>query len=155
MLLFILFYILVIPICVLLHEIGHGLGVVSLSKSDVHIYLGKRNKENKENFRIGRFHFHIVWSYVGFAYWKGNLNKRQRIGALAGGPIMSLLLVFIFGWIALLVPQGDLRSFFLGATFLNLSMFLFTILPMTYPRWMGSLYGHPSDGLQLLRLLRK
>ncbi|MGD6778144.1 MULTISPECIES: hypothetical protein [Bacillaceae] len=155
MLLFILFYILVIPICVLLHEIGHGLGVISLSKSDVHIYLGKRTKENKENFRIGRLHFHIVWSYVGFAYWEGNLNKRQRTAALAGGPVMSLLLVFIFGLIALLVPQGDLRSFFLGATFLNLSMFFFTIIPMTYPRWMGSLHGHPSDGLQLLRLLRK
>ncbi|TYS68129.1 hypothetical protein FZC76_10300 [Sutcliffiella horikoshii] len=155
MLLFLLFYILVIPICVLMHEIGHGVGVVSFSKHDAHIYLGKRNKENKENFRIGRFRFHIHWSYVGFAEWRGELNKRQRIVALAGGPLMSLLLVFLFAGIAYSLPPSDLSAFFWGVCNINLGMVVWTVIPITYPRWMGPYYGHPSDGLQLLRLLRK
>ncbi|WP_404428594.1 site-2 protease family protein [Sutcliffiella horikoshii] len=155
MLLFLLFYILVIPVCVLMHEIGHGLGVVSFSKHDAHIYLGKRNKENKENFKIGRFRFHIHWSYVGFVDWKGDLNKRQRIAVLAGGPIMSLFLVFLFAVVAIVVPPSNLHSFFRGASIFNLAMVVWTIIPITYPRWMGAYYGHPSDGLQLLRLLRK
>ncbi|MFC0015534.1 MULTISPECIES: hypothetical protein [Allobacillus] len=154
MLLFLLFYILVIPICVLLHEIGHGIGVVSTSKSNAHVYLGNRNKENKENFRIGRLHFHIYWSYVGFVAWEGNLKKQQRAVALAGGPIMSLLLGFLFGMTATLLPHGDLRSFLWGTAIFNLFQFVATIIPITYPRWMGAYNGHPSDGLQLLRLLR-
>ncbi|MFB9973985.1 hypothetical protein FPQ10_06915 [Allobacillus sp. SKP2-8] len=155
MLLFLLFYILVIPICVLLHEIGHGIGVVTTSKSNAHVYLGNRNKENKENFRIGRLHFHINWSYVGFVAWEGRLKKHQKAVALAGGPIMSLALVFLFGLIAVLVPLDDLRSFFWGATIFNLIQFIATVIPITYPRWMGAYNGHPSDGLQLLQLVKR
>ncbi|WP_026906747.1 hypothetical protein [Paucisalibacillus globulus] len=155
MILFLLFYILVIPISVLLHEIGHGLGVVWTSKSNAHVFLGNRNKENKESFRLGRLHFHIYWSFIGFVCWEGKLTKRQRAVALAGGPIMSLLLMVILGVVALLVTQGDLRSFLWSATIFNLLQFLVTIIPITYPRWMGAYYGHPSDGLQLLRLLRR
>ncbi|SET80159.1 hypothetical protein SAMN05421676_108114 [Salinibacillus kushneri] len=154
MLLFLLFYIFVIPICTLLHEIGHGIGVISTSESHAHVYLGNRNEENKENIRLGRLHFHIYWSYIGFVDWEGKLNKRQRASALAGGPIMSLLLIFLFGLIAMLVPQGDLRSFLWGATIFNCLNFVATIIPITYPRWMGAYNGHPSDGLLLLRLLR-
>lgn len=154
MILFLLFYILVIPICVLLHELGHGIGVISTSKSHAFIYLGNRGNENKENFRIKRLHFHIKWSYVGFAHWEENLNKRQTAVALAGGPMMSLLLVFLFGLIVILVPQGDVRSIFWGATIFCFIQFIVTIIPITYPRWWGGYSGHPSDGLQLLRLLK-
>ncbi len=144
----------VIPICVLLHEIGHSIGVVSTSNFHARVYLGKRNKENRENFKFGRIHFHLYWSYVGFVSWEGDLNKKQRAAALAGGPIMSLLLVFLFGMIAMYVPQGNLRSFFWGTTLFNLIQFIGTIIPVTYPRWMGIYHCHPSDGLLLLRLLK-
>lgn len=154
MLLFLLFYIFVFPTSVLLHEIGHGVGVISTSKFHAHVYLGNRNKENKENFKIGRLHFHIYWSYEGFVDWEDKLNLCQRAFALAGGPIMSLLLVFLFGIIAMLIPQGDLHSFFVGTTIVYLFQFIATIIPITYPRWMGAFNGLPSDGLQLLRLLK-
>ena len=47
MLIFLLFYVLATPISVLMHEIGHGIGVVCISKSHVHVYLGSRNEGNK------------------------------------------------------------------------------------------------------------
>lgn len=155
MLLFLFCYVFVVPICILMHEIGHGLGVVSFSKYNPHIYLGRRNKDNKENFRIGRLHFHIHWSYIGFAEWKGDLSKRQSIAALAGGPLMSLLLVMLTATIAVSVPFSDISRFFWLVSQFNMVLFLVTIIPITYPRWMGAYSGHPSDGLQLLRLLRK
>ncbi len=62
-------YLLVVPICILLHEIGHGIGAVLSSNSHAHIYLGPRCEHNKENFRLGRLHSHISWSFIGFAYW--------------------------------------------------------------------------------------
>ena len=153
--LFILCYGVVIPICVLLHEIGHGVGVVSTSKYHAHVYLGNKNNKIKENFRFGRLHFHINWSYIGYAAWDGKLKKRQRAVALAGGPIMSLILLFIFGLIALSTLHNYLRFFFWGTTVFNFIQFIVTTLPITYPWWMGTYKGYPSDGLQLLRLLRK
>ncbi len=154
MLLFFLFNIIVIPVCVLLHEIGHGIGVIATSKSHAHVYLGKRNKKNKEKFRLGRLHFHICWSYVGFVYWEESLDKRQKAVALAGGPIMSLSLMILFGIIVLWMPQGEFRSFLLGVMIFNLIQFFVTIIPITYPHWMGSYSGYRSDGLQLIRLFR-
>lgn len=75
LLLFMVILIFVIPICILLHEVGHGIGVISFSKSDVHIYLGVINENNKENFRLGRLHFHIKWGYVGYAHWGEGLKR--------------------------------------------------------------------------------
>lgn len=54
------------------------------------------------------------------------------------------------------VVHGDLRSFFIGVSIYNISQFLLTVIPMPYPRWMGGgNAGYPSDGLQILQLLRE
>lgn len=42
-----------------MHEIRHGIGVVCISKSHVHVYLGSRNEGNKENLKLGRHHLHV------------------------------------------------------------------------------------------------
>lgn len=155
LLLYLIFFMLIAPTCTLLHEVGHGLGAISTSKANVHIYLGKRTKDNKENFKLGRLHFHIQWALSGFAQWGKGLDKRQRAVALVGGPIMSLLLALLFGLLAPLVSQGELRQLMNWTTAYNLIQFIVTIIPITYPRWMGGFNGLPSDGLQLLRLLRE
>lgn len=79
MLVFVLFYLLVCPITVILHEIGHGLGVIISSKYNAHIYLGNRNEKNRENFRLGRLHFHIIWSFVGYCSWEKELNNNNAL----------------------------------------------------------------------------
>ena len=112
-----------------------------------------KNKNNKENFSIGRIHFHIQWSYIGFVYWDKDLSKRQKAVALAGGPFMSLLLALIFGIITL-VYDGELQTFFGWITTFNFIQFIVTIIPVTYPRWMGGYNGLQSDGLQLIRVLK-
>lgn len=154
MLIFLLFYLLVIPITVLLHEIGHGLGVIISSKSNAHIYLGTTNENNRENFRLGRLHFHIIWSYIGYCSWEKELNKQQSIISLIGGPAMSLLITVLCLLFTFSTSHGDLRSLLWGTAILNFVQFLSTIIPITYPKWMLGYSGYPSDGLQLLRLLR-
>ncbi len=154
LLIFFSFYILLIPFFILLHEVGHGLGAVISSNSHVHIYLGTKNEKNKENFKIGKLHFHIIWSYIGFAYWEAELNKRQKVAALAGGPLMSLLLTLIFGWLTIITSQSELHQLFFGSLVFNLFQFITTIIPVKYPRWMGGYSGFKSDGLQLLGILR-
>jgi len=137
-----------------MHEIGHGIGVVTTSSSHVHIYLGMNGKNNKESFNLRRLHFHIQWSFIGFAYWEGNLSKRQRAFALDGGPKMSLLLALLFGITALILSNSELRALLGWTATFNFIQFFVTIIPVTYPRWMGGYSGFPSDGLQLLKLLR-
>lgn len=153
-LLLLFFYILLIPFFILLHEIGHGMGAAFSSSSHVHIYLGAKNEENKEKFKVGKFHFHIIWSYVGFAYWEIKLNKRQRAIAIAGGPLMSLLLALLFGWLTIVTSQSQLHLLFWWSTLFNFLQFVATIIPVKYPRWMGGYSGYRSDGLQLLRILK-
>lgn len=155
MLSLLLFFMIVGPACTLLHEIGHGVGAIATSKSNVHIYLGKINKNNKENIKLGRLHFHIQWSFAGFAHWGKGLDKRQRAVALAGGPIMSLLLALLFGLLASFVSQSVWHQLVTWTAIYNLIQFLITVIPMTYPRWMGAYQGMSSDGLKLLRLLRE
>ena len=44
---FIFFYLFVLPMSVLLHEVGHGLGVIISSKNHARIYVGFANEKNK------------------------------------------------------------------------------------------------------------
>jgi len=158
LLLLIIFFIIIVPFCLLLHELGHGLLAAFFTKSDVHIYLGLVDKENKENFRIGRLHFHIKWGYEGLAQWSGGLSKWKRAVVIAGGPIMSLLLVLLFEILAVTTHQNELSQLFLLSKKGCFIMFIMVTLPVPYfslPHWMGGRLGSfPSDGLQLLQLLR-
>lgn len=139
----------------LLHEIGHGLGVIVSSKAQAKIYLGNPDEKNTENFRLGRLYFHINWSYIGYCCWGSKLNKQQRICSLLGGPAMSLLISLVCFFSAINISIGDLHSLLWATAILNLSQFIITIIPITYPRWMSGYSGNPSDGLQLLRLIRE
>lgn len=154
MLVTIIFYILIIPLCTLMHEVGHGIAAVSSSSATAHVHLGQLSDPDKRSFNIGRLHFHLKWSYYGFCSTKGEMDKKQRIINIIGGPFVSLVMAIGFGLLIPLVTNRDVQSLFSAtATFCAVS-FLVTAIPIKYPRWMGSYYGHPSDGLKVLNLLR-
>lgn len=71
---FILFYVVGIPLSVFIHEIGHALGVILFSKEKAYVYLGTSDPSNKENFRIGRMHFHIRGDIMAFV-----IRKRRAL----------------------------------------------------------------------------
>src|SRR5699024_11773809 len=120
------------PTCLLFHEIGHGLGVIATSKSRVHIYLGMRDKNNKENFRLGRLHFHIQWSFTGFTYWEEGLGKRQSAIVLVGGPLMSLVLAILFTSLLMLVSLGVLHQFVCLTVIFTFIIFFVFIITLTF-----------------------
>lgn len=43
---FFLFYLIGIPVSVLLHEVGHAIGVTIFSKEESYVYLGSENDLN-------------------------------------------------------------------------------------------------------------
>ncbi|MFT9819364.1 hypothetical protein [Lysinibacillus sp. NPDC056185] len=154
---FILFYVVGIPLSVLIHEIGHALGVILFSKEKAYVYLGTSDPSNKENFRIGRMHFHIRWGYYGYCYpeKESSLTRVQTIFFYVGGPVISLCLA-VLSYIAMNTFTNEaLRNFLNGFFYMNGSLFLFTAIPIIYPKWLKPYAGLPSDGYQIFYTLKK
>ena len=57
LLIFLSFYVLLIPLFILLHEVGHGLGAVFSSDSEVHIYLGIKSGKIRKTLRLEDYIF--------------------------------------------------------------------------------------------------
>ncbi len=154
---FFLFYLIGIPVSVLLHEVGHAMGVIIFTKEKPHVYLGSANDSNKKNFQIGRIQFYMNWACFGFCAVKNktNFSKLQNIMVLIGGPIVSLVL-FVTAYLAKAeVTHFETKNFLNGIIYCNLFMFIFTIIPIRYPNWWKPYAGLPSDGYQILMLLKR
>ncbi|WDU81582.1 hypothetical protein [Lysinibacillus sp. G01H] len=117
---FMLLYVVGIPISTLLHEIGHALGVIVCSKERAHVYLGAKNFP--ENLRIGRIHFHIRWGFFGFCTpQKGSsLTRKQSLGFIAGGPIMTLAVLLCASYLARYFTDYAGIHYFLMAFFIGI-----------------------------------
>lgn len=140
----------------LLHEVGHAMGVIIFSKEKSYVYLGSTNDSNTESFQIGRIHFHINWSYFGCCAVKNRtiFSRFQNIMFSIGGPIVSLLL-FILGYLVMAeVSHYGTKTFLNGITIFNFSMFICTSIPIRYPNWLKPYAGLPSDGYQILTSLK-
>ncbi|MGE7622035.1 hypothetical protein ACQKMD_02920 [Viridibacillus sp. NPDC096237] len=153
---FILVYLIGIPVSVLLHEVGHAIGFTLFSKGKSYVYLGASNDKNKQNFRIGSINFHVKWAYFGFCSVKNRntLSRFQNIMFMAGGPIVSFLL-FVGAYLTSLeVTYYETNNFLNGITYFNLILFIFTSIPIIYPKWLKPYAGLPSDGYQILTLIK-
>lgn len=153
---FFLIYLIGIPFSVLLHEVGHALGVIIFSKEKSYVYLGSNNDMNKENFRIGRMHFHIHWAYFGFCAVKNraSFSRFQSVMFSAGGPLVSLVL-FVASYLVMAeVTHSEIKNFLNGIVYFNLFMFICTSIPVKYPIWYKPYAGLPSDGYRIFTLLK-
>lgn len=154
-----LLFIIGIPLTVLLHELGHGLGLLLSTKDEVAmVYLGDLTESNKETFRIGRIHFHLSWGFAGYCFYSdksGEFTKLQWVIFMLGGPLISLVLCLILiSTLYLYQPDGSLKSIILWFVIANFTQFLFTIIPVKYPAWYGAYADRPSDGYTIWKVLR-
>ena len=84
-------------------------------------------------------------------------TKAQAVATLSGGPLVSLLLTVGLFLLSRLDFDEDLflniQSLVVWAFYVNAGIFLWSALPVPY--FWGEMRGEPSDGLQILRTLRK
>ncbi|WP_166669477.1 hypothetical protein [Paenisporosarcina antarctica] len=73
---------------------------------------------------------------------------------LAGGPIASLLLFIAAYFTSAELTHYGSKNFINGITFINLYLFIGTIIPIIYPNWLRPYAGLPSDGYQILTVLK-
>jgi RsiW-degrading membrane proteinase PrsW (M82 family) len=158
MLLFLLFYLVVIPLSILLHEVGHAVGILLFTKRNAKVYLGPIIESNKETFKFYRIHFYIKWAYYGFCYYTDgnkNLTKKEAIPFALGGPLASLVIAVLAYFSLSYIEVDHIREFIYGIALLNFFNFILTIIPIRYPKWWGPFSGRPSDGYRVLYELRK
>ncbi|WP_186579447.1 site-2 protease family protein [Aquibacillus kalidii] len=154
----IIFYLVIIPSCTLIHEMGHALALLLCTKKEIvkiHIGSGYWDDSNKENIRIGRLRLHFRWGFVGFCSYskeEEEIKLWKRMIFLLGGPFAS----FLSGLAMLLVLNQSSFGHSLLQSIMTffLVQFAVTFIPMKYPNWMGAYGGTPSDGYQVLAMIR-
>ena len=148
----------VFPVFTFLHECGHALMALALTDRNVTILLG--GGRNSLRWQWGRLRVAIGWwftGFVGFArYDQEQIPSHHILYITLAGPFVSLLLAVLFwnlgstwsgsGWFERVMETFAYSAF---------AQFLFTILPLRYPRWLGAYGGRTSDGWRALQLLRK
>ncbi len=151
-----LIYLLVgVPVCLMLHELGHACMILLLTQQKVTFQFGVRG--TKREFRLGRLTILLYFepsTFLGSRYYLENraaLARYQDFWITIGGPLSSLLFTVLCGVLWWALDGGDPWE---GLTLINLANFLWASIPQNYPEWQGAQAGIPNDALQLIQLQR-
>lgn len=144
------------PFLVFIHEMGHAIPVLLLTKDRVTIYLGSYgDPKNSLRIRIGRFE-----AFLGLKklFWRKGLcvphskgiSPNKSIIILISGPIASLLAGVLFAYLGFSEDShGSLKTFsilFLGFAILD---FFINIIPHSQPLKLHDGTLSYNDGYQL------
>ena len=146
----------ILPIITFLHELAHAIAVLLLTSLKVTLLL--EGWGEGIHFKRQRLSIIVSWfsGFFGFVkYDEAEVSDNHYLMITLIGPAASLLLTFLFWGLSLLWSQvlfSFLMKLFSVFSFFH---FLFSIVPIRYPRWLGRYGGRRSDGLRALSLLRK
>ncbi len=156
-----LFWLLIIPLITLLHELGHAAAALLLSDEPVTVVLGdyrqRETSPRKLDAQAGRLRYVLqpLSSFTGFYIWShDNTSHRNQILVNLAGPVVLLLLALLLWYLDTSLTIEALSPLLYWSGIMVFWQFILTILPIRYPRWMGAYSGYASDGLRVYRLLR-
>ncbi|MCT2534767.1 hypothetical protein NC661_04490 [Aquibacillus koreensis] len=159
LIIFLVYFALVFPISTFIHELGHALPALILSKEKVEIRLGTRFKGS--GVRFGRLTIKVqpfsgFTGVVNFNISKESNAKARNFWILILGPMFSFFLVVGCYFVITYNELPDVIDFLIRALmFASLAQFTLTIIPMKYPIFFGAYKGTPSDGYRVLMLFKK
>ena len=136
---------LIISTALLIHELGHAVGLVV-------------SKEKKLKLSLGRITCYITIALSGICRISNEseispLTNKQRIIFAAGGPIASLVGFGILYLSSHFVP-GVMGIVINRVAFVSLITFFLTVIPYNYPAFFQHVSGFQSDGLYILNIIR-
>ncbi len=148
-------------VTVTLHELGHAIPALLMTRDDVTIYIGSFGSSyNCFHVTIGRLDFYckynpLLW-YKGCCLCSDNyLSINQRIWFVAAGPIASISGTIITWLLISHLQEETFLRIVLGGIFLiSLISTVYNLIPNPVPRYTPSGYPVYSDTYQILRLLR-
>ena len=143
------------PFATLVHEIGHLIPAVILTKKEVLIRVGQSGKSWQGKFRSVLWEISFINGREGFTgYDKGSLSKLGLIIVISGGIISSLMMSIISGWQIFGNQFTTLAEVILVSWFCaNSLVFIRSLLPLRLKPTTTFPEGPPSDGLELKRII--
>ena len=139
-----------------IHELGHLLPAIFLTTEELMLRVGpSRNSWKKKTGRI-YWELSFLSGKEGFTgYEKENLSKLRLFIIIGLGPVASLLMSIISGWIIFSTTLPTWIEVILVSWFcVNSLAFFRSILPFKLKPTQFFPEGPPSDGLELIRILR-
>lgn len=153
LILFIPLGVLIIQLATFFHELGHAIPAVLFSNDKVKMVLG--NKRTNKSLKINKLSINIrsFEPFTGFVCYNAkNIKKAQIMIICIGGPITSLLIGIISFILSNLILNKMGSELLIFSSIYNVFLFLISIIPITYPNWIGKLGGHLSDGYKAMRV---
>ncbi|MDE0581689.1 hypothetical protein ON064_01330 [Planococcus sp. A6] len=156
MLLEVIVVLLIISCSLFIHEMGHAVATVTVSKnSKAEVFMGSCSKANKLRLSFGRITCYLTVAIYGYCEYLipkeyPAFTYKQKLFFYLGGPIASLL-SFVALFIASHFVSGVAGNIIINSAGANFFLFITSLIPWTYPRFLG---GLPSDGLQTLNLMK-
>lgn len=153
-LVFALSYLLFGPILTFIHEWGHALFSLLMTRGRVYILLGE-NTYNGYAIQLGRLTVHfnkfsIVTGFCQSEEWP--VSKYKQVLIIMGGPVISLLMTLTFGFLTYSAIDLVLKSIYGGALLFSGIQTLMTLVPMKYVH--AGYKGLSSDGLRAWEILK-
>jgi hypothetical protein len=148
-------------VTVTIHELGHAIPALLMTRDEVTIFIGSfGNPYDSFHVRIGRINFYC--KYNPLLWYKGcclcsddYLSITQRIWFVAAGPITSILET-VLTWLLIsnLQHEDFLRIVFGSIFVISPGATTYSLLPNPVPRYTPSGYTIYSDTYEIFRLLR-
>lgn len=146
----------ILQIATIVHEFGHAIMALLFSDDNVKIILGKKNTKVRI-IRFSRLHIEIYKfdPFVGFTHYNSSkMTRMQKIIAIAGGPIISLIIGVSLILVSRTLNQTLIRQIVIFSAYSYISQFLLTAIPIVYPKWWSGYGGHTSDGHKVMSLMK-
>lgn len=148
---------LVLPLIILWHELGHAAITLLKGREPANITVGHLQSGHLFSFRWGRLQVRVQRLFFGGGFCEfPSLSRSDEAWALAGGPIATALLLACCLGVGHLVneqPPSLLQPFWQSLTWTSTLQLVITVLPLRYPTWLVG-GDFVSDGRQLLELFR-
>lgn len=153
------------PFATFVHEIGHTIPALILTRKEVYIRVGESGSRWRGKFGNILWEFSLLKGREGFSgYDKNSLNKFSLIIIILGGIGSSLLMSCIIGWqifsnqtkwkILSNEPSIILETLLVSWFCANSLVFLRSIIPVKLKPTSSFPEGPPSDGLELIRIFQ-
>lgn len=162
LLLFVLFcFVFFVYINTVIHEFGHAIPLVLLTKQKAEVYLGSHgDKADSRKMNVGLFDIYLK---KDIAKWRWGLCKplatklpiKQQIIYIAAGPVVAFLCAMLISYIGFAIDKdGDIKPFNNYFLWGSIFIFLVNILPTGRRITLANGNFVNNDGTTLLRLLR-
>lgn len=152
----IILFLIISQLATISHEFGHAMPALIFTRDTINVTFGANSakskiiKFSKLNIKLGGFS-----PCVGFVNWSTNkMTKAQTIIVLAGGPIVSLIVTISLFTFSGAISNYVLKQIINFSAYYHLYQFILTSIPIIYPKWWVGYSGYPSDGYQILQLIK-